>query len=91
MPFNIQPTDLLIIGIVALLIFGPSRLPEIGRSLGRTIKEFQHSMKEATKGFGQEITTPAETPKEEAMANCKNCGKSIQPGAKFCSECGAAK
>jgi sec-independent protein translocase protein TatA len=34
MPFGIQPMHLLMIGIVALIIFGPSRLPELGRGLG---------------------------------------------------------
>lgn len=89
MPFNIQPTDLLIIAIVALLIFGPSRLPEIGRSLGKTIKEFRSATKEATQGFGQEISKPANT--EEIKPACKSCDKPIQAGAKFCHECGAAQ
>src|SRR5690348_12565650 len=33
---------------VALLFFGPKRLPEMGSSIGKTIKEFQRSMKEVT-------------------------------------------
>ncbi len=32
--------------ILALLIFGPKRLPEMGASIGKTIKEFQKSMRE---------------------------------------------
>ncbi|MEW5721109.1 MAG: twin-arginine translocase TatA/TatE family subunit, partial [Chloroflexota bacterium] len=39
MPFGLQPTHLLIIVVVALLIFGPSRLPEIGKAMGKTIRE----------------------------------------------------
>ena len=46
MPFGLQPTHLIIIAIVALIIFGPSRLPEIGRSLGKTLREFQNATKE---------------------------------------------
>ena len=91
MPFHIQPTDLLIIAIVALLIFGPSRLPEIGRSFGRTLKEFQSATKEATQGFGQEVAKSEEPKKEDAKLNCKNCGKAIPVGAKFCPECGTAQ
>lgn len=34
--------------VVALLFFGPKRLPEMGSSIGKTIKEFQRSMKEVT-------------------------------------------
>ncbi len=87
MPFHIQPTDLIIIAIVALLLFGPSRLPEIGRALGKTIKEFQSATKEATKGLSEEITKPEE-PRVASKPTCKNCGKPLQDGAKFCGECG---
>ena len=40
-------TELLIIAGIALLIFGPKRLPQMGRALGETIKEF--------KGVGKQI------------------------------------
>lgn len=43
MPFNIGAPELLIILILALIIFGPGRLPEVGSALGRTIREFRHS------------------------------------------------
>ncbi|MBK0010597.1 twin-arginine translocase TatA/TatE family subunit [Priestia megaterium] len=33
----------IIIAIVALLIFGPKRLPELGRSVGQTLREFKHA------------------------------------------------
>ena len=37
-------TGLIVILIVALLVFGPKRLPEIGRSLGRGMREFKDSV-----------------------------------------------
>ncbi len=40
------PVHLVIILVVALLIFGPRRLPEIGAGIGKTIKEFRKSMNE---------------------------------------------
>lgn len=91
MPFGLQPLHLVVIAVVALILFGPSRLPEIGRSFGRTLKEFQNATKEATQGFTQEVTKTEEPKKEEAKLNCKNCGKPIPAGAKFCAECGAAQ
>lgn len=92
MPFGLQPLHLIVIAVVALIIFGPSRLPQIGRSFGRTLKEFQNATREATEGFTQEVTKSTDAvKKEEATVACKNCGKSIRAGVKFCPECGAAQ
>jgi len=44
--FGLGTTELLIILGVILLIFGPSRLPEIGRAIGRGIREFRSAAKE---------------------------------------------
>lgn len=39
--------ELLLIGAVALVLFGPARLPELGRSLGRAMREFRDAMRGA--------------------------------------------
>jgi sec-independent protein translocase protein TatA len=44
MPGFIGFPELLLLGLVVLLVFGPKRLPEIGRSLGRGMKEFKNSV-----------------------------------------------
>ena len=44
--FGIGMQELLIILLICLLIFGAARLPEIGKALGKTIKEFKKSIKE---------------------------------------------
>ncbi len=41
--FGLQPLHIIVILVLALLIFGPARLPEIGRAFGRSIAEFRHS------------------------------------------------
>ena len=41
----IGPVSLVIIGIVALLIFGPEKLPELGRAFGSTLREFKNGTK----------------------------------------------
>lgn len=43
---NIGIPGLLLILFIALIIFGPSKLPEIGRAFGDTLKEFKNSAKE---------------------------------------------
>ena len=55
MPFGIQPIHLILIVVVALIIFGPSRLPEIGRGLGKSLNEFRKGMKEMSEGFKDEV------------------------------------
>ena len=56
MPGWIGFPELLILLIVVLLVFGPKRLPEMGRSLGRGMREFKDSV---TGGDKEETVTPA--------------------------------
>jgi sec-independent protein translocase protein TatA len=44
MPGFIGMPEILLLGLVALLVFGPKRLPEMGRSLGRGMREFKDSV-----------------------------------------------
>jgi len=54
---NIGPMELLLLGLLAVVIFGPAKLPEIGRSIGRATREFKDSIsgtgiQEALDGVG---------------------------------------
>jgi sec-independent protein translocase protein TatA len=49
--FNIGPEELLLILVIALLIFGPKRLPEIGRTIGRSLREFRRASDEVRGEF----------------------------------------
>ena len=40
----LQPTHLLFILVIALLVLGPKRLPEVGRSLGRGLRDFRNAL-----------------------------------------------
>lgn len=44
--------EIAIILLIALLVFGPKKLPEIGRTLGRTMREFQKATREITSSLG---------------------------------------
>ena len=41
MPFSIEPEKLLIVLVLALIVLGPKKLPEVGRNIGRGIREFK--------------------------------------------------
>ena len=41
---NIGPLEIVVVLIIALVVFGPKRLPELGRSLGKGIREFRGSL-----------------------------------------------
>jgi TatA/E family protein of Tat protein translocase len=44
--FDIGLQEMLVIGVIALLVFGPSRLPELGRMVGRAMREFRRASDE---------------------------------------------
>jgi sec-independent protein translocase protein TatA len=44
MPFNLGPGELLLILAIALVVLGPKKLPEAGRSLGKGMREFKDSL-----------------------------------------------
>ncbi len=62
---NIGPTEIILLLLVALLLFGAKRLPEIGRSLGRGMREFKDSIAGKDEDDRPELTestTSTETP-----------------------------
>jgi sec-independent protein translocase protein TatA len=57
---NLGPGHLLLIGIALLIFFGPSRLPELGKSLGKGIQEFKKASRELTEAASDEATSDKE-------------------------------
>ncbi len=59
---NLGLTEILLIGVVLLLFFGPSRLPELGKALGKGIQEFKKASREITDSVKEDVKD--ETPKK---------------------------
>ncbi|MDT9025715.1 MULTISPECIES: twin-arginine translocase TatA/TatE family subunit [Rossellomorea] len=57
---NIGIPGLILVLVIALIIFGPSKLPEIGRAFGSTLKEFKSATSDLMNGNDQEKTTSAD-------------------------------
>jgi sec-independent protein translocase protein TatA len=58
MPFNnIGPMELIIVLVIALIVIGPKRLPEVGKSLGKGMREFKESLSGDSREEDEESTT----------------------------------
>ncbi|MDY7023999.1 MAG: TatA/E family twin arginine-targeting protein translocase, partial [Cyanobacteriota bacterium] len=63
--FGIGLPEMAVIFVIALLVFGPKKLPEVGRSLGKAIRGFQ----EASREFENEFKREARQLEEAEKAN----------------------
>ncbi len=96
-PFGLGAPELLIILVVILLLFGASRLGDVGGSLGRGIKEFRQNIKDDEKkpdaaAPAAAPTTPSASAGGDVVAarKCPSCGALNAVSAKHCNECGAS-
>ncbi len=62
---NLGFGEMLLIGVALLIFFGPSRLPELGKSLGKGIQEFKKASRELTDSVKDEVAASAKDDKEE--------------------------
>jgi sec-independent protein translocase protein TatA len=65
MGFNVGPLELLVIGIIALIVVGPARLPQAARSLGKGVREFRDSLSGATDYVAEHDEPKDDEPKDD--------------------------
>ena len=65
MPFNIGPLELVIILLIVLVIVGPKRLPQMGRSLGSSMREFKNGITGKGQKDDEDATELLSGPKPE--------------------------
>ena len=58
--FGLGMQEMIVILVIALLVFGPKRLPELGRSLGRGLAEFKRASEELKEGLAAELSAEEE-------------------------------
>ncbi len=69
---SIGPTELIIVLVIAIVIFGPGKLSDLGGSLGKSIREFRRGVKE----MGEEVS---EDPKRSASVASKQTASEGSP------------
>ncbi len=60
MPFNIGAPEMLIIMVIALIVFGPAKLPEMGKTIGKAMREFRRASSELTDELTREVDVKKE-------------------------------
>jgi len=80
----LQPMHLIVVLVIILLIFGPGKLPELGRAVGDGMRE----LKRATSGEADSSASRLE-PKAAAGVICQQCQASLPLSSRFCGACGS--
>ncbi|MGT0197553.1 twin-arginine translocase TatA/TatE family subunit [Staphylococcus aureus] len=65
------PTSLVVISIIALIIFGPKKLPQFGRAIGSTLKEFKSATEDLDK---RSYDTPSKESNSQSNSTDHNYG-----------------
>jgi len=102
-PFGLGPLELGIILLVVLLLFGASRVGELGGSLGKGIREFRRNIKDdedekpapaaaatATQAPPAPVEKASGGPEVVSAVKCPQCGTLNPASARHCNQCGAS-
>lgn len=72
---RVGPMELILILVIALVIFGPKKLPEIGKAIGTAIKEFKKHTSGVSESIEDAVNAPDEAPQTQDTAK----GKESEP------------
>lgn len=76
---NLGITELLVILLLALLVVGPEKLPEVGRQIGKTLRDFRRAYENLTKDLGPELASLQKTTAElrESVDSVRSIPKDV--------------
>lgn len=92
----LQPWHVIVILVIVLVIFGPGKLPMLGKAVGETMKDFKKAVNDDQKPetpVAAAPAAPAASPAAPAPATreCASCHKPVPVSDRFCGTCGAAQ
>ncbi|MCL6429395.1 MAG: twin-arginine translocase TatA/TatE family subunit [Anaerolineae bacterium] len=82
--FGVGPAEMLLIFVIALIVFGPGRLPEIGAAIGRAVNDFRKASRELTadlQGSVAELSSDLTQPLSDIQASLTDVTKTAQAEA----------
>src|SRR5579872_2790460 len=88
----LQPWHVIVVLVIVLVIFGPGKLPLLGKAVGDTVRDFKKAVSdEPAKPAGTTSTpvAPAELMAGPGTRPCTTCQKPLAIGDRFCGACGA--
>ncbi len=87
--FGISFEELLVLMILALILFGPEKLPEYAEKLGRLVAKLRQSSQEVTRHLHEACHTyKPPNPLEDSTVRCPHCNCRLESHFLFCPHCG---
>jgi Tat protein translocase TatB subunit len=94
--FGVGAGELFLIMVLALVVIGPERLPEVAGQIGRTVAELRRQANQLTGEFQRSLELAVQERQEQKAPvaptppplYCGSCGSPMGEGARFCASCG---
>jgi sec-independent protein translocase protein TatA len=86
-----EPWHLILVLVIILMLFGPGKLPSVGRGIGDAFRELKKATQDEPPPIteAKSTTDAASTTAAPVEIVCKTCGKTVDANQKFCANCGA--
>jgi sec-independent protein translocase protein TatA len=82
----LQPWHVIVILVIVLVVFGPGKLPMLGKAVGDTMRDFKKAVSDEPK---PEADAAAPTALQPGMRECTTCRKPVPVNDRFCGACGS--
>jgi sec-independent protein translocase protein TatA len=83
----LEPGHLIVLLVIILIIFGPGKLPQLGKAIGDGVRELKRASTDEGHAPAKDAHTPAEPAQTERR--CPQCRGPVSAGNHFCGGCGA--